>query len=158
MFVKRKKMKTLNKILLVGTVLLSSCSYNEIKTADWNHPAQKFPLLKIGDRMPDFNNHNTAGSGIWKSKDGLKSGGYIKWDRREVKYGIAPHNYYTGDRKADYIEATLFCGEKTFVFGVGDFDLKVLYIDENFDGIIDLVAKLERNIGDKENTPDCQKI
>ena len=147
----RFKMKTINKIIL-GMALVSLYPSNQIKAKE--HPTPKLPLLKVGDKMPDFyEGYSAFNFGSW-NKNG-KKGTFIRWDRKEVLVSLAPNNFYAGDRKPDYMEVKLICNGKIIKnpFGVKDFDLKTLYLDTNLDGYINKVKENSEEI--VEYIPNC---
>jgi len=144
-------MKTINKIIL-GMALVSLYPSNQIKAKE--HPTPKLPLLKVGDKMPDFyEGYSAFNFGSW-NKNG-KKGTFIRWDRKEVLVSLAPNNFYAGDRKPDYMEVKLICNGKIIKnpFGVKDFDLKTLYLDTNLDGYINKVKENSEEI--VEYIPNC---
>ena len=144
-------MKTINTIIL-GMALVSLYPSNQIKAKE--QPTPKLPLLKVGDRMPDFyEGYSSFNFGSW-NKNG-KKGTFIRWDRKEVLISLEPNQFYAGDRKPDYMEVKLICNGEIIKnpFGVKDFDLKTLYLDTNLDGYINKVKENSEEI--VEYIPNC---
>lgn len=113
--------------------------------------------FKVGDRMPNFDKgYGTYWVGGWKEKG--KEGTYIKWDKRDVRVGLDPNIFLTGDGKPDYIEVRIRCDGKIIrtPFGVGDYKKGLAYLDLDGDGLInEIVSNKGRNIAD--DAPECPK-
>jgi len=107
----------------------------------------KFPS-KIGEKMPAVNSQNVLEMGPWRNEDNSKKGFSLLLDED----GDGIH-----DLKAAYLE----CNKKIFEHPLGVYDGKnnILYLDKNFDGLVDeIIENPEKEKKIYNDAPDCNSI